>query len=231
MNLRSRSVVFLALGMYAAVELGTAVPIMAPENGIIAINMPLTPSRAGSCSTRTMHPFYLTVLREVFKDLGINNPLVNPLELKTKGECVALCRNPSLLKSLIPRTVSCSHATRRKDWKRKDAKNCGYCVPCLFRRASLHTAGLDSGKDYGIDVCSDELTIDSSATSADDLRALTSGLRHFKTDATIRKAITGIAPVEPLDAYVELVQRGLTEVRTWIADKGSASLRTAADII
>ena len=192
--------------------------------------MPLTPSRLGSCSTRTMHPFYLTVLREVFKDLGIQNALVNPLELKTKGECVTQCRNLSLLKSLIPRTVSCSHATRRQNWKRKSAPNCGYCFPCLCRRASVHAAGLDSGEDYGIDVCSNELTVDSSAMSADDLRAVTSGLRRFNTDTSIRKAITGVAPAEPLDAYVNLVQRGLTELRTWIAEKGSASLRAAADI-
>jgi hypothetical protein len=229
-SLRSRSIVFLASGMYAAVELGADVPLLAPENGIIAVNMPLTPSRLGSCSTRTMHPFYLTVLRDVFKDLGIQNALVNPLELKTKGECVTQCRNLSLLMSLIPRTVSCSHATRRQNWKRKSAPNCGYCFPCLCRRASVHAAGLDSGKDYGIDVCSNELTVDSSATSADDLRAVTSGLMRFKTDASIRKAIAGVAPAKPLDAYVNLVQRGLTELRTWIAEKGSASLRTAADI-
>ncbi len=230
-SLRSRSIVFLALGMYAAVELGADVPLLTPENGMIAINMPLTPSRAGSCSTRTMHPFYLTALRGILKDLGIKNELTNPLALKTKGECVAQCLNPELLKSLIPRTVSCSHATRRQDWKRKSAANCGYCVPCLFRRASAHAAGIDSGKDYGIDVCSDELTIDSPARSADDLRAVTSGLRRFSTDESIRKTITGVAHVESLDAYVKLVRRGLSEVRTWIQDKGSPSLCTAAGVV
>lgn len=230
-SLRSRSIVFLALGMYAAVELGADVPLLAPENGIIAVNMPLTPSRSGSCTTRTMHPFYLKALHEVFKGLGIKNELVNPLELKTKGECVTQCRNLSLLESLIPRTVSCSHATRRQEWKRKRSLNCGYCVPCLFRRASIHAAGLDSGKDYGIDVCSDELTVDSGAMSADDLRAVVSGLRRFKTATSIRKAITGVAPSEPVDAYVNLVQRGLAELRTWIADKGSDSLRTAVDVL
>jgi len=64
----------------------------------------------------------------------------------------------------------------RQDWKRKSATNCGYCVPCLSRRASLHAAKLDFGKQYGIDVCSDELTINSDRTSADDLRAVTNGL-------------------------------------------------------
>jgi len=95
---------------------------------------------------------------------------------------------------------------------------------------AVHSAGLDSGKEYGIDVCSDELTIDSDGIRADDLRAVTSGLRHFDSDASIRKAITGVATAEPREAYVNLVQRGLGELRNWIADKGSVSLRTAAGI-
>jgi 7-cyano-7-deazaguanine synthase in queuosine biosynthesis len=230
-SLRSRSIVFFGLGMYAAREIGTEIPLFAPENGMIALNLPLTPSRSGSCSTRTMHPFYLDTLRSIFNELGLKNGLINPLALKTKGECVTQCGDLELLSSLTPRTVSCSHASRRQDWKRKKATNCGYCVPCLLRRASLHAAQLDSGKDYGIDVCVDELTVNSDGMSADDLRALTSGLRRFNSDANIRKAITSVALVQPITGYVDLVRRGLTEVRTWIADKGSVSLRTAAGIV
>lgn len=230
-SLRSRSIVFVGLGMYAAREIGLDTPLLAPENGMIALNLPLTPSRSGSCSTRTMHPFYLETLRSVFNELGLKNPLIDPLALKTKGECVTQCSDPELLSILASKTVSCSHASRRQDWRRKKATNCGYCVPCLFRRASLHAAELDSGKDYGIDVCADELTVDSAGVSADDLRAVTSGLRRFNIDANIRKAITSVALVQPIGDYVDLVRRGLTEVRTWIADKGSASLRTAAGIL
>jgi len=101
----------------------------------------------------------------------------------------------------------------------------------LFRRGSLHTAQLDSGKDYGIDVCSDELTVESGDISADDLRAVTSGLRRFHTEMDIRRAITGVALVQPINDYVDLVRRGLTEVRSWMAEKGSASLRSAAGIL
>jgi len=230
-SLRSRSIVFLGLGIYAASEIGNNVPLLAPENGMIALNLPMTPSRSGSCSTRTMHPFYLNILRSVLKDLELENDLINPLELKTKGECVIRCGDLSLLTGLASRTVSCSHASRRQDWKRKSATNCGYCLPCLFRRASLHATKLDSGKQYGIDVCSDELTVNSDRASADDLRAVTNGLRHFNTDASVRKAIMSVARVEPLDGYVNLVHRGLNELRSWIADKGSISLRTAAGML
>ena len=44
-SLRSRSIVFLGLGIYAASEVGLGIPLFAPENGTIALNLPLTPSR------------------------------------------------------------------------------------------------------------------------------------------------------------------------------------------
>lgn len=229
-SLRSRSIVFLGLGIYAASELGAAVPLFASENGTIALNLPLTPSRSGSCSTRTMHPFYLDTFRSVLGELGLTNSLINPLGLKTKGECVARSSDPKLVGALASRTVSCSHGSRKQDWRRKSAKNCGYCVPCLFRRASLHAAGLDSGKDYGIDVCADELKVNSERVSADDLRAVISGLQRYNDPQSIRKAITGVAVVQPIDDYVNLVRRGLDELRVWIADKGSLALRTDAGV-
>jgi hypothetical protein len=89
---------------------------------------------------------------------------------------------------------------------------------------------LDSGDDYGIDVCADELTVESEGISADDLRAVASGLNHFNTDAGIRRAITSVALVQPIGDYVSLVRRGLDELRRWIADKGSIKLRKAAGI-
>jgi 7-cyano-7-deazaguanine synthase in queuosine biosynthesis len=225
-TLRTRSIVFMALGLYVASELGCEVPLLAPENGFIALNLPLTPSRIGSCSTRTMHPFYLGLLRTVINDLGLKNTLINPLELKTKAECVSECRNPMLLSALARKSVSCSHGTRRQYWKRKSATNCGYCMPCLLRRTSLHAVGLDAGTDYGIDVCADELRSD--YTSADDLRALVDALSVYKKDAAIRRAITNVACVEPLDTYIAMVARGLGQIRIWLKEKGSPSIRTQA---
>src|SRR5690606_3672172 len=43
-TLRSRSFLFLALGLYAAAALGDRAPLLIPENGMIALNVPLTPS-------------------------------------------------------------------------------------------------------------------------------------------------------------------------------------------
>src|SRR5690606_20038031 len=56
---RSRSLLFIALGIYATATLTHNAQLLIPENGTIALNAPLTPSRRGSCSTRTAHPRYL----------------------------------------------------------------------------------------------------------------------------------------------------------------------------
>lgn len=223
-SLRARSIAFLALGVYAAATLGPDIPVLTPENGFIALNLPLTPSRIGSCSTRTMHPFYLDQIRIVLKKAGLTNEIVNPLGLKTKPECVATCKNPKFLAALAGATVSCSHGTRRQHWKRRNVDNCGYCMPCLLRRVSLHAAGLDAGQNYGIDVCSGELNLSSDLDSADDLRAVVDALGTFRSDGSIRRALRNVAPIEPIDEYVGLIHRGFDQIREWIRDSHSKEL-------
>lgn len=230
LTLRSRSVVFMALALYAARALGKTTPVYAPENGLIAINVPLTPSRAGSCSTRTMHPFFLERLTAALRGLGFENEIVNPLQFKTKGECLIKCRDQDLVRSLVDGSVSCSHGTRRQNWVRKQARNCGYCVPCLFRRAALHTAGIDEGRQYGIDVCEGELAIEDAGESGDDLRAVLDWLRSGRSNEDISREIMGVAPVRELSERAAVVSRGMAEVRSLLATKATGALQRAAGI-
>ena len=210
-TLRSRSILFLALGMLAANGAGPGVPLFAYENGHIALNVPLTPSRAGSCSTRTMHPFFLGHMEAVFRSVGLANPLHYPYELKTKGECVTECANQELLTSLADRSVSCSHPSRRQYWKRTSARNCGYCVPCLIRRGALRKAGMDHGSDYGIDVQAGELP--EGGQSADDFRAVRDLLVNRPSRAQFASAILRVATVDRLPERAYLLERGFDEVR------------------
>ena len=230
LTLRSRSLVFMALALYAARALGKTIPVYAPENGLIAINVPLTPSRAGSCSTRTMHPFFLERLTSVLQGLGLENAIVNPLQFKTKGECLSSCRDQDLMKSLVGGSVSCSHGTRRQHWVRKEARNCGYCVPCLFRRAALHKAGVDEGAQYGIDVCKGEMAIDAAGDSGDDLRAVLDWLRSDQSIGRISREILGVAPVHELAKHAAVVARGIEEVRSLLTSKATVAIQRAAGI-
>jgi 7-cyano-7-deazaguanine synthase in queuosine biosynthesis len=218
---RSRSLVFLALGVYAAQRIGPGVPVYAPENGFIALNVPLTPSRSGSCSTRTMHPYFLESFRDVLKGLGIENQVVNPFELMTKGECFEKCGNLLLLDKIVDHSVSCSSAGRDK--KRK---NCGYCVPCIIRRAALHRIGRGpaDGKKYRKDIC--KLKNVGKLGPANDLRAVLDFLRHKHSDVAVAKLITAVSCVSKptLNNCVQVVQRGCEEVRKWLKNEAKRDL-------
>ena len=144
-SFRSRSLIFLGLAMYAALKIGDTVPILIPENGPISVNMPLNPSRRGACSTRTVHPFFISSINRVLSTAGIPHVVQNSYYFKTKGEMIKECLGQDVLKLGIPSSNSCGKAGRKQHWTNKNARACGVCVPCLLRRAALNAAGLDNG--------------------------------------------------------------------------------------
>lgn len=228
-TLRSRSFVFMAIGIFAARAAGEEVPVYMPENGFIAMNLPLTPARAGSCSTRTMHPFYLDRLRETLSGLGIRNPIANPLELKSKGECLTESSNFRLLRSAIVDSVSCSHGTRKQTWVRrsKEIRNCGYCVPCIVRRAAMYKARMDRGDRYGLDICTGEIKHDDGNDRANDLRAVVNLIVSRKSIVEIEREIIAVAMVDRLTERAKVIERGVSEIRTFLSEKGNKEVRRA----
>ena len=141
---RGRSFLFFAAGVFAGTGLGGGLSLRVPENGLIALNVPLDPLRLGALSTRTTHPFYIARWNELLGLLGISVPIINPYWDKTKGEMVAGCGNKGLLRRLIPETMSCASPTKGR-WQGHGTEHCGFCLPCLIRRAAIH-GGL-SGDD------------------------------------------------------------------------------------
>lgn len=135
---RGRSFLFFALGVFAGSGLNMPFTLKIPENGLIAINVPLDPLRLGALSTRTTHPFYIARWNDALQVLGVNGCIENPYWNKTKGEMVAECANGPLLRQLIPSTISCSSPTKGR-WQGLGTQHCGYCLPCLIRRAALVT--------------------------------------------------------------------------------------------
>lgn len=231
-TLRSRSLVFLALGLYIAQQhrRRAAVPLLMPENGFIALNPPLTDSRLGSCSTRTAHPFFLDRFHEIALRLGIVNPIENPLGSKTKGEILATSSSPGLVNSLASYTVSCAHPTRRQGWIRRNATQCGYCIPCIYRRAALHRVGLDQGDSYGLDVCAGELSLHEDVAS--DLRAVLSSVHDvqtgdFDSDTVARRMPL---PIDLVPVASHVLSSGMNELTQLFRDKAVQPIQEWAGI-
>lgn len=133
---RGRSFLFFALGAFAGAGLRRDFVLRSPENGLIALNVPLDALRLGALSTRTTHPFYIARWNQLLQTLGIPGRVENPYWNKTKGEMVKDCANLTLLKQLVPETLSCASPTKGR-WQGHGTQHCGYCLPCLIRRASL----------------------------------------------------------------------------------------------
>lgn len=140
---RSRSLLFMALGVAAAAGLGVG-EVYLPENGILTAALPLTPSRSGALSTRSTHPAVLDLLNGVCRQAGLSAQVLNPFVYRTKAELVAEVLRPVLRPDDILGTVSCWMAGRRH-------RQCGGCIPCLLRRTSLLAAGLPD-EAYEVDV-------------------------------------------------------------------------------
>jgi len=136
---RGRSFLFIALAGFAGSGLDTSFVLRVPENGLIALNVPLDILRLGSHSTRTTHPFYLDCWNKLLTELGIAGHIENPYWNKTKGEMIAQCDNPAVLRQLVQASRSCSSPTKAR-WQKQSVGHCGYCVPCLIRRAAIEAA-------------------------------------------------------------------------------------------
>lgn len=220
------------MGVFVANSSERTIPLFVPENATIGLNVPLTPSRRGSCSTRTTHPYFMGKFNELLDDLGIGNTISNPLDFLTKGECVEQCLNREVLMETVELSVSCGKRGHKKTWiNREHVNGCGRCMPCIYRRAALHKLELDN-EVYGRNISNGEVSLDNDKRLADDFRACISFLhRNYTTNqiATILLA-NGTIDVHDLEAYSQVVDRAMDEVRQLLRDKGSLQIRQRAGI-
>ncbi|MFP3867958.1 MAG: Qat anti-phage system QueC-like protein QatC [Desulfobacteraceae bacterium] len=225
LSLRSRSLLFIALGLTAAGAFDQKMPLLIPENGFISLNLPLTLNRLGSYSTRTTHPYFIHNLNKICRQAHIHHSLINPYQGQTKGEMVARCRGSELLGALLPHTLSCSHPVVSR-WHRQPQGNCGYCFPCLLRRAALHRVGQDRGQDYLYDVLADEELVANRVRGAD-LRSLLFALQNWEGSGRQAKLLlhrTG--PLEgDLGAKYRVLEAGMTEIKKWLQDQAHPHLK------
>jgi hypothetical protein len=151
---RSRSLLFIALGLAAAAVRGT--DLVMAENGWASINPPLAGERRGSFSTRTTNPAFLDGLQEILATLGIATEISNPFEGLTKGEVFAKVRDllgEEEASTLLSASYSCAKPIAGR-FHTPIRTHCGVCFGCLLRRAALIAADLDDRTPYVDEVLS-----------------------------------------------------------------------------
>lgn len=217
LSLRSRSLLFIALALAAASVWEEPLPVFISENGWISLNPPLTGNRLGSYSTRTTHPYFLQGLRHWLAGVDITLPLENPYQFFTKGEMLAHCRQPSLLKELAPHTISCAHPVASR-WTKGRHGNCGYCYPCLIRRAALNAVGWDDEDDYSADVRQDR-EIWASRARGRDWRSILYLLQNWRADPNPYRLLWQTGPLpstwEEQQQLASVLRRGVLEISQW----------------
>lgn len=220
---RGRSFLFFALGAFAGSALGRDFVLQCPENGLIALNVPLDPVRLGALSTRTTHPFYIARWNQALQALGIPGRIENPYWSKTKGEMVAACADGALLRELTPISLSCASPSKGR-WQGLGTQHCGYCLPCLIRRASLVT-GLAPDPDpttYTVD----DLTarpLNTKESEGVQIRSLQLAIARLRQDPALARLF--IHKPGPLfdetpprqDALADVYRRGMAELDTILA--------------
>jgi len=214
---RGRSFLFFALGAFAGTGLGAHFTLRVPENGLIALNVPLDPLRLGSNSTRTTHPYYMARWNDLLGELGLDGSVVNPYWNRTKGEMAADCRNPGLLKQVATDSLSCSSPSKGR-WQGLGIEHCGYCLPCLIRRAALVAAWGPGGDETTYTVVDlHAQPLDTRESTGKQVRSFQYAIERLRGNPQLSKLLIhkpgSLADeVARLDQLAEVYRRGLEEV-------------------
>lgn len=224
---RARSILFIGIAVIMADA--KKIDIEVPENGTVSLNYPLNPSRRSACSTRTTHPNLINLIQNVWTILGITTKITNPFEFSTKGEMVSRYKGNTLAKEVFLKSNSCGK--RRPDQRRgnPEAKHCGVCMPCVYRRAALHTIGLDKNDQYG-DKIKD---LDKFLTKkGQDVGACLEfiGLTLTPEDIKQELIINGVKDLLKLDQYSNVVVRTRLELIKWIKKNGNSYIYDKANL-
>ena len=219
---RSRSMIFIAVGLAATAALGLDT-LRVPENGFIALNIPLTMAHLGSCSTRTTHPFFFQQLSVALRQLGLPQNIVNPFEYRTKGEVLRDSSNGSLLRRLADYSVSCARPAQAR-YDHRPPGNCGYCFPCIIRRASLHVVDADHPGSYLRDVRNGIWLRTACSVRTREARAVFARLRRGDF-SEIDLLQSGPLARERIAIYQRLANAGLKELRDFFRSGADDELR------
>ena len=152
-----------------------------------------------------------------------------PFEIRTstrrRGRCWTSART-SLLRAIEYDSASCAPDQRR--YEASSELNCGYCYPCIIRRASFHAVNRDKASRYRHDVCRDIDLVRKPKPGADARSVLQSLSIEQGGLAVLRPG--SLPDAIDVDALNEMYERGRDEFRALFRDKGTKAVRDYAGL-
>ena len=160
--------------------------------------------------------------QDLLDNLDLGARLMNPYRFKTKGEMLSECREQCLLAG--ERGHHCIVLITHKGSVQKlSPGHCGYCMPCLIRRASIHAAFNSDSTTYSIPDLYAQ-TLDAKKAESTDVRAFQMMSRRLKkTPALADILVYKTGPLgdylpEEVAKYAAVFRRGIAEVGTILDD-------------
>jgi hypothetical protein len=104
-------------------------------------------------------------------------------------------------------------------------------MPRIYRRAALHTIGLDT-EVYGRDICRGEVDVLSNSELTDDFRACVSFLQGNFSNEQIAELLleNGKLNLNQLSSYADTVGRAMEEIRILLRDKATVEVKALIGI-
>lgn len=210
---RSRSLLYMALGVLVAEELGAS-ELWVPENGFTSINPPLSAARGGTLTTRSTHPRTFELVRALVRSLGIRVAVTNPFEGRTKGELVALAGTDLISARWLDATrdsYSCGVGNTQLHGGNPN-HNCGLCVACIVRRASFIGGNIKDPTRYANFELVGSKRAELEAVRAKDVIAVRNAVSNGLDEDGVLSSAVWPAGTD-FDAVLNVVDRGLKELR------------------
>ena len=130
----------------------------------------------------------------------------------------ATCADADLLRQLAPSSLSCSSPSKGR-WQGLGTQHCGYCVPCLIRRAALDK-GFGQGADRTTYTLADLTArpLDTCQSEGEQIRSFQLAIERLRSRPDLAMILIhkpGPLSDEPptrQTALAEVYRRGLEEV-------------------
>lgn len=209
---RTRSFMFFSHALAVASCLRKPIQLIIPENGFISLNIPSTFSRIGTSSTRTTHPHYMYLFQQLLNTIDLQVTLVNPYQFKTKGEMLLECKNQEFLQANLANTMSCSHPDNGRMLKEKEARHCGYCLPCIIRQAAIKKAMMIDNSSYRDNYFS------KSKTARICLNSYRLGLKKYTPKYAFMTIQSSGSIKNNINEYANLYVRGMEELKYYLEE-------------